>query len=326
MRLKTTYKSKPKKTEKTKELEKERKSKGPKLNEDYMSPKKPTEHFVTVDLTKLSYGYINSCDLLSVTVEDGTVELENSWIEYILMMLDALIINKPDEFQKLFVKYEICDKNFTVDKFYGKVSTKNNELSAYNIYNSGYYLEANFTTEVIYNAISKLSKCLGYSVVEMQFNLENREFVDADLNFGEVSEEETICGLDGLRKMTKSGIHMISMSIDDKVVKAHRIDVALYMLCCWVYVNYDMFTFSQFESVGNTGVSFSDNSEDEEDDTVAYQHILDSTLYIHTDFDTDEIIEYMANIVKALGLNKDSIKFKFRALKAKDKLKEWEVE
>ena len=323
MRLKTTYKNKPKKTEKTKELEKERKSKGPKLNEDYMSHKKPTEHFVTVDLTRLSYGYINSCDLLSVTVEDGTVELENSWIEYILIMLDALIRNKPDEFQKLFVKYEICDKNFTVDKFYGKVSTKNTELSTYNIYNSGYYLEANFTTEVIYNAISKLSKCLGYSVIEMQFNLENREFVDADLNFGEVSEEETICGLKDVNKLIKKGIHMVSMDICGETVKAHRIDVALYMLCCWAYCKFDMFTLGSVEAIGNTGISL---SNEDEDDIVSYQSILGSQLYIHTDFDADDIVKYMSNLISTLGLNKDSIKFKFRALKAKDKLKEWEVE
>ena len=52
-----------------------------------------------VDLTKLTYGIISSCELQSVTTSDGAIQLTGSWTEFILIMI--AFIKKLLKFEKV---------------------------------------------------------------------------------------------------------------------------------------------------------------------------------------------------------------------------------
>lgn len=322
MRLQTKPKFKKGKTEKQKKIDKEKKSKGPKLCSNYTCMKPLKSASTKIDLTKLTYGHINSCDLVEVTMADGTINIDNSWTELLLIMIDALLSNKPDNFQTLLTENKVCNQWFNVDKVYGKYPLDSEIPKVYNIYNSGYYLEAVFSNENIFNAIIGLSKCIGYNLDEIQLGLKNKNYVDLDLNFDLLEEEETVVTPYELAPQLKAGIHMVSMSILGVNARVHRLDVALLILCNWLYDNYGMLKMLDLEACGNTGICLEENTEDD----LIYQQIRDSKLSVYTDSNNDDIIKFFKQVLTTFNLDKKQILFKFRALKAKEKLKEYEID
>jgi len=336
MRLKTKYKTYTKsKTEKQKKLDKEKKSNLPKISPIYNSTSPYNVRRATIDLTKLTYGIIDSCELTSINMMDGQISLSNSWIELLLIMIDALIENKPDNFIELLSMHNVTNQWFCIDKYYGKYTFEYENPKVYNIYNSGYYLEAIFNNSNIFHAIIGLTRCLGYQLNEIQLNIRNPK-IDKNINEIEfnptmLETEESIVDIDGVYSMLKSGIHLVGMQILGSNAKVHRIDVALMLFCNWIYDNYGISRFSTIKNIGNTGISLECTSEDEENENgnknqVQYEQIRNSGIYVYTDLNNEDIIKFIKNTLKSLNMDKSQLKFKFRALKEKNKLKEWEIE
>lgn len=336
MRLQTKHKSfKKGKTEKQKKIDKEKKDKSPKVSPLYNSTSPYNVRRATIDLTKLTYGIIDSCELTGINMMDGQIDLSNSWIELLLLMIDTLIENKPDNFVDLLSINNVTNQWFCIDKYYGKYTFEYENPKVYNIYNSGYYLEAIFNNSNIFHAIIGLTKCLGYQLNEIQLNIRNpkldKNINDVDFNPTMLEAEESIVDIDSVYNMLKSGIHLVGMKILESNAKVHRLDVALMLFCNWIYDNYGISGISTIKSNGNTGISLECTSENREnknreENPVQYEQIRNSGLYVYTDLNNDDIIKFMKNALKDLNMDKSQLKFKFRALKEKNKLKEWEVE
>jgi hypothetical protein len=257
-----------------------------------------------------------------VRLADGTIKLENSWIELILLMLSNVIDNNPDNFITLLSDYEITNQTFCVDKVYGKYNfDEDNQLVVYNIYNTGYYLEANFSNSNIFSAVIGLTKCLGIALNEMVLSIQKKGYNEIELNFDQLEETEIIVNINKLAENLKSGIHMVGIQILGVTTKVHRLDVALVVFCNWMYDNYGYMKMLQLPSYESTGICLENNNEDKS--CVA---IRGSMISVYTDGNNDGIIRFIKDCMEYLNIDKDQVKFKFRALKEKDKIKEWEVD
>lgn len=328
MRLQTKHKNYKSKTEKQKKANREKKSNAPKISANYSNTSPYNIRKTSIDLTKLTYGIIDSCELTSIKMMDGQIDLNNSWIELLLLMLDTLIENKPDNFVQLLGDNNVTNQWFCVDKYYGKYTFEFENPKVYNIYNSGYYLEAVFSNSNIFHAIIGLTKSLGYQLNEITLNIRNPK-IDKDINEIEfnpmmLEEEETVVDIYNIAPMLKSGIHMVGMQILESTMQAHNLHTALFLFCSWVYDSYGTTQLLTTETVNNTGITL--EYSDKSIEGAEYNQIRDSLLYIYTDLNTEDVINFIKNIMKHINMDKKQLKFKFRALKEKNKLKEWEVE
>jgi hypothetical protein len=325
MRLRVKTKQKLTKTDKQKRANIEKKSKGPKLSKDYfnMDPFKLDRG--TVDLTKLRYGMIESCDLLSVTTMEGVIELKGSWLELVMTMMATVIDGKPDEFMRDFTNYEVTNQTFLVDKIYGKYTFDSKEqYKVYNIYNTGYYLEAIINSKNIFSAIVGLCKIIGITFDNIQFNIQKIGINEVKLNFDSLEETESIVNINGVTDKLKVGIHLVGIQILNVNTIVHRMDMALLVFCNWVYDTYGEDTLSKLISNSSTGIQQKGNNENIEE--FMYQTIKNSSIQVYTNGDTDGIIKFIRDNIQQTGLNTEQVRFKFRALKQKAELKEWEVE
>lgn len=320
MRLNVKYKQSLTKTEKQKKANKEKKAKGPKIRKDYNDTTEYKHDNIEMDLTKLSYGIIDSCDVDALLLPDGTIRISNSWLEVLLIMLDAVIENHPDDFVKLFEENAVTNQFFCVDKVYGKYTFEKEQYKAYKIFHSGYYLEAILNNANIFSAILGLTKCLEISLDEIKFHLRNKKYKDITLNFDMLEETESIVDINGLASMLKDGIHLVAIDILGVSTSVHRIDVVLMVFCNWAYENYGIGKVKSLGKHGNTGISLGDNTED-----IPSTQIKNSELHVYTDGDQNDIIQFIKNSMNKLEIGTDKIRFKFRALKKKGELKEWEL-
>lgn len=322
MRLGLKHSSKPVKTEKQKKINKEKKSKGPKINSNYSSTEVPNLAMVSIDATKLNYGYLEKFTLHSVEVNGEHIELKDSWIGFIVLLLSYLIDNEHDTFRDKLIQNNVTSQHFIVDKMYGVCTfDKRTDTMVYNIYDTGYYLEAIFNNSNIFSAIIGLLKCMDITLDSIQFNLKNLDYKDIELNFDQLEEEESVVTINGVSSMLKDGIHMVAIQILDVTTKVHRLDVALVVFCNWAYDTYGQLKLLSLPESSSTGICLESNKEGK-----LCTPLRGSMMSVYTDGDTEGIIKFIKESMKKLEIGEDKVKFKFRALKAKDKLKEWEVE
>ena len=321
MKLNVKHKSKLTKTPKQKKKTEEKKKKGPKLSKNY----KDTSDFIcdkaSIDMTQMKYGVISSCTLIAVELEDGIINLDNSWLEIILIMLSKLIEDKGDKAVQLLADNEVTNQFIYIDKVYGKYTFDSQQYKAYKIFNTGYYLEAIFTVENIFNVIYGLLKLLDIPLDKIQFIVVNKKNKEEKLNFDCLEDIEYIVELENVASNIKSGIHLVEISVDDEIVRVHILDAALVAICNYLYdhISEDKLVSKLGNlNTGKTGICRIDDAEDKQ-----YVRLKQSSLVVYTDNESESIVEFLKEIKELFSIN---IRFKFRALKDKSELKEWEVE
>lgn len=291
------------------------------LNKNYKDESDYTQDDVVMELSKLRYGIINCCDIDKVVMADGNIEITQGWVEFILIMLDALIERHPKDFGKLLQKYQVTNQLFCVDTLYGKYSfDAEYQYKAFKIYNSGYYLEAVLNSETIFNAVIGLANALDYQLGDIKVHLINKKYPTVKLNFDTLVDKEEIVDIYSIDSYLKDGIHLVSVDLDGEEVKLHRIDVALAVYCNWLSRNYSKDELLAIDKVGNTYITINNNE-------VSNAYALENKeLAITTDCNTEDIVEFIKKSIEQLELRKDILRFKFRLLKKKDELKEWEID
>lgn len=307
MKLNVKYNSKKKSGSiKKKNTESSKKNKGPKLLKNYKDNSEYIYDNIELDLTKMRYGVIGSCNVDALILPEGTIKIENSWVEVLLVMLDTLI--SQGEFQKKLEIYGITNQFFCVDTVYGKYTFEGEQFKAYKIFDSGYYLEAVFSNENIFNAIVGLTKALDITLDGIKFHLRNKKDTRTELRFNILEERESIVNIGGLADKLKAGIHMVSMNIDGTKTIVHRIDVALVVFCKWILENVRSDIIEKIESVGKTRICKSNNVKKDEKNTKITEEYS-----VCTSGNEDEIIEFIDKTMKTIGLEKNQLEFKFRA-------------
>lgn len=322
MRLNKKYKSKLTKTKKSIDASNEKKSKTPKMSIEYRNMEPYNLDKGTIDLTKLRFGIIDSCDLLSVRTMDGVITLKDSWLELVIMMLSNVIENNPNNFVELFTDYGVTNQTFIVDKVYGQYSFDSKlQSKVYNIYNSGYYLEAVLSNSNLFFAIIGLTRCMGLTLDKIELNIQKKGYKEVELNYTELEDNEFIADLDDAASVIADGVHLVSIKLLNETTRVHRIDIALVAFCNWLYDSYGEMTLMSLPRTPGTGICLKGTMED-----TMYTPLKSGMLGVYTDGDINGIIEFMKQAVDDIGLDRDAVEFKFRALKKKEELKEWEVD
>lgn len=334
MRLKTYYKTKKptqtkkKQTSKDKKLEKE-KQKLFKLSNNYADDSEYTNTNVDIDLTRLRYGMISSCELTQVSLEDGVIQLEKSWIQFIILMIHTIMENNPDRFMDILGENEITNMDLSVDTTYGKVTFVGKKYSVYTIYDTGYYIEIRETADVIFKAIAKLVKCLEIPYNSIKFHLKNKKDNGEVLNFNELKQAEYIVTIENVQENLRHGIHLVEIEFFGKKAPVHRLDVALLVFCNIIYdeVGYviikDLLVDDEEYKQIDTKLVSLENKVDKNE--IYTEQLKDTDILIMTNREPNSILEFMTTTLFKLHINSEELLFKFRALEL-HQAKEWEVE
>lgn len=322
MRLEVKRSSKLTKTEKQKKINKEKKSKGPKLNPLYNDNSYYDGHNVDMSLTKLRYGMITCCNCTYFTVGGDDIIIKNSWEEIILIMLDNLITNYPTNYIDKLIEFDVTSQNLSVDTRFGKYSFDKN-FKAYKIFDKDVYLESTFSVQDMFKAIVGLTKALNIRLDEITFHLMNNDYKNERLNFSDIESRSLIVTTDKLLEtLDAKGTHLVSMSIFDIKTEVHRIEAVLVIFCNTIYsMLEDDDTMLLLGGTESTGVCLNDDVGDRQS-----MRIKDSGISIYTDLDTEGIVDFIERSIYKLQLDNNDIKYKFEVLDLKTSKKEWEIE
>lgn len=320
MKLNIRHKKTKTKTDKQKRINAEKKSKGPKLLENYMDNSYCDIHNTSLNLTQMRYGTIDSCDVDILETSDGNIEISNSWLEVLLIMLSNVINSNPDSFKKKFEENAVTNMFFIVDKVYGKYSFDKEQYKAYKIPDTEYYLEYLNNSATVFEAILGLTKCLEISLDGIKFHLMNKVYKDLNLKFKVLEETESIVGVNELRPMLKPGMHMIAIEVLGDVFEAHSIEEALILIYKKLLSEYGVFRLSTLNSNESTGIKI---LEDGDEVNKNIFRLSDSEIGIYSDRDKDGIVQFLIDSVLQLELGDNQLRFKFKSLTEK---KEWELD
>lgn len=332
MRLNTKYEKHKKKLTKTtpsqKELKEERKAFPLKSNYKSMSEFKLDN--VELSLSKLSYGIIESTDVDILVLNEGSIQISKSWIEIIIIMVDNLLEDHPNDFNTLIEKYGVATRKFGISKQYGKYSFELGEnYRAFKVFNRDYYVEAILDSETIFNVICGLSKCLGITSNDIKFHLRNKKYRDLDVNFNMVEEAEEIVTIDRLQEMLRKGIYMVAIECLGETTRVKDINLALLAYCNVIYDKYGEDSLLHLENNGSTYidkyVEKEEQNEQEELDIIS-SRIRNSNIAIFTDENIIGIINFIQISMYLLGIENEQLRFKFKLLKPKEEQKEWEID
>lgn len=324
MKLNVKYK-KPKKsigsTSKTKKKS-SKKTNAVKLKSDYKDDSIVYIDNIELDLTQMKYGTITSCDVDRIITTDGDIEVQHSWLEVMLIMISTVMANHPDTFRDMFEQNNVTNEFVIIDNVYGKYSFERAQYKAYKIPNTVYYLEYIDYSGYIFNTIVGLAKCLGIAFNQIKFHLNNKIYSDR-LNFTTLEEYEQIVGLSKVAECLKPGIHMVSVNILGEIVQAHRIDVALVAICNKLYDEYGAFRLTTLPSNESTGIKLLEDGDELNKNIIK---IRDSEIGVYCDGDNEGIVKFLRESAMSLDLKDEQIQFKFRSLKDRKEIKEYEVD
>ena len=322
MKLNTKYYDK-KRSNSSSKKKKITKNKGPKLAKNYADMSDFSLDSADIPLTQLRYGMIESCNVKSIVIDNELITIHNSWIGLLLLMIGTLIERNPDDFTEQLGLYEVTNQFFCIDKIYGKYTFEGNKYKAYKIADTEYYLESTFESSYIFNAIVGLTRALDIELDKIVFKIINKNMADLSVNFNLLSETEEIVTMYGVKDKLHTGIHMVALDIKGEVTPAHRMDVVLYLFCNWVFNTYGYLTTIGLKRINNTGIGLDENPKGTNASPIINS---DGALKVFTNNNTDDMVDFIVENMKKLNIDKDSIKLKFRSLKNKKDIKEWELE
>ena len=318
LKFKTKTKSKAK-TAKQKQIDKEKKDTKNRINENYQDNSDFNLSNVSLELNKLTFGIIRCCDVQSITIEEDSIQLNSSWVELLLIMIDDLVSNYDDWRQRL-INNEVQSQTFQITDVYGKVDLENN-YEVYKIYDKNLYLEAVFSESNIFRALIGLTKALEMKPSQISVFLKNKNFVETELNYSSLKSNEVVYNLSDYEKILETlnnKGHIISAKIDKEYARVHSI-IQLFgaFMTSLSKRESELINFKDKEklinSVNNTGFVFEKAKN--------CMSVPESNIIVATDGNEKDILLFMLNICNKLNID---IKVKLRQFVLEKK--EWEVD
>lgn len=306
MRLQTRY-SKPK-SKPSGEVKKKNKEKASGLCKNYKS----MQHYLSTrlhkPLSKLTYGMIDGHTLESIEIPGNTIETPDSWTGLIVFLIANIIENNGKEALKLMADNGVTKKDFIVDKIYGKYDFERKEqLKVYKIYDTGYYIEADFNVENIFCAILGIMKICRIAIDDISFNMINKRFIEKLGDFSIIDEDESIVTISVLADELKAGKQLVEIFVFGDRIKTDSISTLLWVFCCKLAENYNDSIIMTLGKYKNTGISMTENLEN-----VNYMQIKNSSCKVFTDNKDKDIMKFIENSCNKLDIGVDELKFKIR--------------
>ena len=314
-----TKKNETKKSSKQTKSTKDNKNKiNTKICKNYNDTSEYDIKYSAVELSKLRYNMIDYCEVNSVKIEDGNIELSGSWVELLIIMAGAFIEKYKDLNEKL-IEFNITSQTFCIDRKYGKYDlTSSARYRAYKIYDTGYYLESTFESDCVFKALIGFTQALEIPFNKIIFNLHNIRYKELCDNFYKLEDTERVLSIfdDEVKDLCRKGVHLTGVDILGNYNKVHRMDVVFYLFCNWVFDEYDSNMLLRLEKVGKTGITLNDVTNN-----TKYEFINNCgiPIKVYTDCNTSDIIDFIRNSIEIIGISEDTIKLKFRFLKENTK-------
>ena len=312
MRLPT----KPKKKVNTKEKQSSKNKKEKKLIEKGLYKNyKDTRLFngppQSLPMNKLRYGIIDGAKLNSVTLPDGQIDLDKSWVGLLLLMLDTLYEKVgQSKYKETLTKNRITSQKFNVEPVYGKYEFNGDVYKAYNIFETGYYLELVEDSDVIYRALTGLCRAIGIPYDDIKFNIEQKE-EDLGINYIDNPEIKTIKTIkDNYVSINKMNIrHFRDYKLKEVIFtersenyKITDTNTLLVMFMKWVVQEYEYTDILHLPRTDKIGVSLISDSDTD---------IKIGNIYLYYKGDVGDINKFIRQSCKQLDIKDNEIVVKY---------------
>lgn len=241
----------------------------------------------TLESKQITYKVLKNYRCKEIITSEGSVELNNSWIDAILIMLSAVICGSTD-YRKEFIKHQLLNKRFIVDKSFG-VCSPDEKYRTYEIPGTDSYLEMVYRVDVVKEAIVKLVDMLGKSN-KIRFKINSSDVLKEKSYRTEyfVNGDTRVC-LGELYRFTDERYKIKYILFGSSEVEVESDVLALYLIMRQV-VNIEQLLKLVIEHrIGNTGICLND-----EKIKGAVKQPLNSVYSVFTDGNRSDIFNFLS--------------------------------
>lgn len=307
------------KTKKTKEAEEviHKKNKVKQLNKKYASLEPLKYGVARIKIEDLTYGIIDSSDLVSVIADGVEIPFDNSWIDFISLGIDTVREYSNDEIAELLSRLGVTSSEFSIDKSVTYSIPKYTETT-YRVCSSELLMRSSFRPEVIYSTIVGLMKTKWLCKETIEFNLRNKK-LDIEIMREAVVESTDIVRASDINKAFKDGkliksvgIHTEGYNEDTSVT---NIAVMLVAYVTQLYRGFGVIPLSRSDIECDTRIV-----EGAVEGGVA---IGNSGYSVVSDCSIDSVTEFIMYTMMITGLREEEVEFRFKHEEYSGK--EWEI-
>lgn len=287
----------------------------------YMNRDEMVEVEKYIEPSKLTYGLIDSSEVVGIVNSGEKIEIAGSWEGLILFMLDAINSSVKDFIRELSDS-EITFSEFSVGKEAGKYSQEV-EYKAYNLYDTGYIVESDFSVETIYRVVNNCNALISRlnrnsrrgnnSEEGIQLIIRNKRSSE-ELRLMGLSEETYEVGIDKLIDEISRGGVLMNLRIYDVNAQVTNALTLIYSFSVLIYERFGVEGLQKITGTAGSGIRKAE--ENGEGEGVA---IKDSGYEIYSDCLIVTIVKFIESSIEALKIDKSEVRFSFKLRK------EWDI-
>lgn len=307
------------KIKKTKEAEEviHKKNKVKQLNKKYTSLEPLKYGVARIRVEDLTYGIIESSDLVSVIIDGEEITLDNSWIDFISLGIDTVREYSNNEMCALLSRLGVTSSELSIDNSITYRIPKYTETT-YRVCSSELLMRSSFRPEVVYSVVVGLVKTRWLCKETIEFNLRNKKS-GIEVMRETVMESTDIVKASDINRAFKDGrlirsvgIHTEGYSEDTSVT---NIAVMLVAYVTQLYRGFGVIPLSRSDIECDTRIV-----EGAVEGGVA---IGNSGYSVVSDCSIDSVTEFIMYTMMITGLREEEVEFRFKHEEYSGK--EWEI-
>lgn len=280
-------------------------SKEYKLYKDYKNNTQIKQKLNDVRLNKLRYGHITYGDVIGIFVDDEYLEINNSWLELIILMLKTYYSNTNGKnFIVNLANAKVISSSFDIDTTYGKIDT-DKVYTAYKIEGTKYWIETTLDTEGLFMALMNLAKLLGMSYKDTKVRIAKQGIDRASTKSLELTEK--LVDISKLQKELKTSIRISKIVLYGCERPVNSVLGIIIEIISLMIKSFGQDAMSDITSTKHTGIT--DKKEVDGYSTYKINNIqLDNKdIYIYTDDSIDGQIEFITKICNNVPITNDEL-------------------
>lgn len=274
---------------------------------------KKDKHIKNLTLDRVSSSFIETMWLLDVTVDGKEVELNESWKEFILILISIVIKEYKDDAAK--VMYDNNVMSNSISMYNNIVAHPSYDMDDYDLYKiDGAYIEfreekgaSGYGKDYI-QALKGLCRVLRFSEKDIRvklIKLEECNSIKRVLKSGSISD---ILSSDTssikIKEITILGVSEQVVSNEQALIK--------YALWAWTVYSDRLKTIDKSE-ISTHGIGVCTAKEIDEK-FQKYKYIKIGDIYIYYTTDLYQIIRFIKRVSKKLNISLQSISFKYEVI------------
>lgn len=294
-----------------------KKSKASNVKVTKMEPKPVSKTMLGASFTRLRPITIESGWLTRVNiVGDGTIELKNSWTDFILTLLGLIYSNNQDKFMRVLADNNVLSDGVNINTTlikYPEVSEVKYEV--YKLNNSPYYIEFRQDGEDYIHAIKGLLRALKIDTKNISFDIEPLNITLNGVNTTYKDVEQLIITekLTSLLNKNKLDIDITALTVFGYKQKVKSTSQALILFMTWALASYgktleDAGVKHSLAGVGMTTASNIDMYSE------GFTTVKIGNKYLYCCEDNVSILKYLSNVALNIGISTELIEIEYKVL------------